>query len=464
MTSDFISSDFLLRPLPERPSVSAPAVWQYPLPTDRYLDNGMRVVLHHLPGQHIVSAGVVIDLPLSSEPRHLEGIATITARCMDEGTADHPGPDYAEALAREGAMLSLAVSQAGLQVFMDAPVSHMDRALALFAEVLVRPTLAPEDIERHVALRLAEIEQLLCRPASFTPILLRAVVFEPTNRAQRLIGGNRACLTNIRPDDVWAFHATHLDPTRATLVLGGDFSSHDPMPLIESIFGRWSGIGLPSAFHRAPTEGPARFVLADRPGSVQANVAFGGVAPDRLHPHWADLTVATHAVGGAFWSRLNRVLREERGFTYGISMGMLPFRTGGAYNVSSSFRTEVAAPALAEARSLISLVDTPLTADEVTDAVSSATGLAPLGFSTARGVVDQTAANVLNGLPLSHVNEHLARLRAVTPESATRSYTEMADPTRMSIVVAGDAEALLGPLAEAGMVPDEVVRPEDIVG
>lgn len=459
-----MTPDFLLGPLPDRPTVPAPSAWTYPQPTDHHLDNGMRVVVHDLPGQHIVSAAVVVDLPLASEPRHLEGIATITARCMDEGTANHPGPAYAEALAAEGAVLSLAVGQAGLQVFLDAPISRMDRALALFAEALVRPTLAAQDIERHVALRLAEIEQLLSRPASFTPILLRAVLFEPTNRAQRLIGGNRACLANIHPDDVWAFHATHLDPTRATLVLGGDFSRHDPLPLIEQAFGGWSGIGLPPAVHRAPTEAPTRIVLADRPGAVQANVAFGGAAPDRTDPRWADLTVATHAVGGAFWSRLNRVLREERGFTYGISMGMLPFRAGGAYNVNASFRTEVAAPALTEAHTLMSLDGAPLTPEEVTDAVTHASGLAPLGFGTARGVVDQTASNVLNGLPLNHVNEHLARLRRVTAESATRSYTEMADPARMSLVVAGDAESLLEPLTEAGLVPDEVVRPEDIVG
>ncbi len=112
----------------------------------------------------------------------------------------------------------------------------------------------------------------------------------------------------------------------------------------------------------------------------------------------------------------------------------------------------------------MSLEGAPLTPEEVTDAVAHASGLAPLGFGTARGVVDQTASNVLNGLTLNHVNEHLARLRAVTAESATRSYTEVADPDRMSLVVAGDAESLLEPLTEAGMVPDEVVRPEDIVG
>ncbi len=459
-----MSYDFLRRPPRRRPDPAGPAVWRAPRPTERVLDNGMRVVVHQLPGQHVVSGALVIELPLTTEPRRLEGVATIGARCLDEGTGPHPGTAFAEELARQGAVLSLSVAQAGIRLYLDVPVTHLDRALGLFAEAVIRPTLAPADIERHIALRLAEIDQLLSRPASFTPLLLRAVVFDEQSRARRPAGGTRETLTRITPDDVHAFHGIHVDPVRATLVLGGDFSGTDPLPLVEAAFGGWTGIGLPPAAHPAPCPAAPAVVLADRPGAVQADVAFGGPAPDRRDPHWADLRVATHAVGGAFWSRLNRVLREERGFTYGISMSLLPFRAGGAYSVTSSFRTEVAPAAVAQARDLMSLRDTPLTPDEVVDAVAYSSGLLPLRLATARGVVDQTASNVLNGLSLNYVNDHLDRMRAVTPASATAAYERVVDPATMSLVLAGDAEALLSPLAAAGIVPDRVVRPEDVVG
>lgn len=458
-----MSFDFLRRPPRPRPAPTAASPWQAPLPTVRRLDNGMRVAVHHLPGQHVVSAALVLELPLATEPRRLEGVATIAARCLDEGTGPHPGPAFAEALANAGAVLSLSVAQAGLRVHLEVPITHLDRALALFAEAVVRPTLAADDVERHVALRLAQIDQVLSRPASFTPLLLRAVVFDPDSRAQRPSGGTRRTVEQIRPEDVQAFHADHFDPGRATLVLGGDFAGTDPIPLVETAFGGWSGPGLPAATYAAPLPAPPTVVLADRPGAVQADVAFGGPAPDRTDPRWADLRVATHAVGGAFWSRLNRVLREERGYTYGISMGMLPFRAGGAYSVTSSFRTEVAAPAVAAARQLMSLDGAPLTGQEVDDAVAYTVGLLPLHLATAAGMVEQTASTLLNGLPLGYVNDHLARIRAVTPASATASYAEVVDPAARSLVVAGDAGALLGPLAEQGIVPDRVVRPEDVL-
>ncbi|MEA5154703.1 pitrilysin family protein [Raineyella sp.] len=459
-----MSYDFLRRPPRPRPAPAAPPVWRAPLPAERVLDNGMRVVVHQLPGQHVVSGALVIDLPLATEPRRLEGVATIGARCLDEGTGPHPGTAFAEELARQGAVLSLSVAQAGIRLFLDVPITHLDGALALFAEAVTRPALASADIERHIALRLAELDQVLSRPASFTSLLLRAVVFDEHSRAQRPAGGTRQTLTRISPDDVRTFHARHVDPARATLVLGGDFTGTDPVALVEAAFGGWTGIGLPPAAHPAPGAAARSVVLADRPGAVQTDVAFGGPAPDRKDPRWADLRVATHAVGGAFWSRLNRVLREERGYTYGISMGLLPFRAGGTYSVTSSFRTEVAPAAVVQARDLMSLQTAPLTADEVTDAVAYASGLLPLRLATARGVVDQTASNVLNGLSLGYVNDHLERMRAVTPASATAAYGEVVDPGTMSLVLAGDADALAGPLAEAGIVPDRVVRPEDVVG
>ena len=69
--------------------------------------------------------------------------------------------------------------------------------------------------------------------------------------------------------------------------------------------------------------------LIDRPGSVQADVRLGRFTIDRADPRWADLQLAVHALGGAFLSRLNNVLREEKGYTYGVHAVNVPLRAGG---------------------------------------------------------------------------------------------------------------------------------------
>ena len=131
---------------------------------------------------------------------------------------------------------------------------------------------------------------------------------------------------------------------------------------------------------------------------------LGGFGIDRSDPRWPDLHVATHALGGAFLSRLNRVLREEKGFTYGVHLANSPMRDGGLLAVAGSFRTEVVVEAVDLARELLDVTSSPITATEVADAVTYTNGVAPLRYSTASGVTDRIASLIGAGLSLSLIH------------------------------------------------------------
>ena len=171
---------------------------------------------------------------------------------------------------------------------------------------------------------------------------------------------------------------------------------------------------------------------------------------DRTDPRWADLTIAGYAMGGAFLSRLNKVLREERGYTYGVRLGFSPHRSGGSYAVQGSFRTQVLVDAVREARELLDVTTRPFEAAEVADAVAYYVGTSPLRFATADGVADQAASQVLGGLPSDYLDTSLAALREVTPDSATAAYTSVVDAGTASLVVVGAADQLAEPLRALG--------------
>lgn len=183
---------------------------------------------------------------------------------------------------------------------------------------------------------------------------------------------------------------------------------------------------------------------------MQADLRLGAYAVDRSDPRWADLTVAGYAMGGAFLSRLNKVLREERGYTYGVRLGFTPLRAGGSYAVSGSFRTEVLADAVREARELLDVSAQPFDAAEVGDAVAYYAGTSPLRFATADGVAGQAAMQLLNGLAPDYLDRSLAALQDVTAESATTAYASVVDPAAASLVVVGDADQLAEPLRALG--------------
>ena len=433
-----------------RPEIAPPPPWSFPPVEQSRLGNGIELHRYHRPGQQIVAAHLVLEVPLNAEPRDREGVATITTRCLDEGTRRHAGEEFAELLETEGAGFGIEIGLSGLQAVLDVPVRRLDRAFELFAEAVTEPALAADDVDRHVQLRLAEIEQGRANSATRATTEFRRAVFTADSRAARMNGGEPETVAAVTAADAAAYHVDRYGPDGATLIVAGDLTGIDVEALAERTFGGWRVEGQRRAAQQRAEPGGRTALLVDRPGAVQADLRLGAYAVDRTDPRWADLTVAGYAMGGAFLSRLNKVLREERGYTYGVRLGFSPLRAGGWYAVQGSFRTEVLVDAVREARELLDVSARPFAADEVTDAVAYYTGTSPLRFATADGVADQAAAQVLAGLEPGYLDDSLAALRDVTPESATAAYTSVVDVAGASLVVVGAADQLAEPLRALG--------------
>ena len=443
-----------------QPAVAAPGSWSFPEPVLSTLGNGIELVCFDLPGQHVVSAHLVLDTPLNGEDRDLEGVTTIAARTFDEGTQAHPGEEFAELLETEGAGFGIEVSLSGFQAVLDVPASHLERAFELFSEAITSPQIADADVARHVQIRLAQIEQAYANPAQLASMVFRESVFDPASRASRMSGGEADSVARVDGAAARRFHAEQVGPAGASLVLAGDFGGVDPHALAERWFGGWSNDAQVRTAHEQTAPAPRRHVVLHRPGAVQADVRFGGYGIDRTDPRWPAASVATYAMGGAFLSRLNAVLREDKGYTYGVRMSLTPLRAGGSFAIGGSFRTDVVADAVRLAGELadVSVDHEPFTAAEVADAVTYTTGISPLRYATADGVADQAAVNRLVGLGDDYVTRNLAELREVTPEAATQAYSSLVDVDALTLVVVGDADVIADPLRELGFGDLEVVR------
>ena len=116
-----------------------PAAWQFATPTRHTLSNGIELLAYDIPGQYVISVRTVLPFPLSVEPREVEGVATIMARLLDEGTAEHSPEEFAELLERKGIALGASVTDGGLGVDLDVPKRRLGEALDLLRQALAEP-------------------------------------------------------------------------------------------------------------------------------------------------------------------------------------------------------------------------------------------------------------------------------------------------------------------------------------
>ncbi len=439
------------------PAVLPASAWRFPSAVESALGNGIRVLSFDSPGQYVVSVSLLFDVPLNAEPAELEGVAGLVARCLTRGAGDLAADAFSDALAACGAEMEAAANPDGFAVRMSVPASHLARGLELMALAVSAPTYAVHEFEQERRLRLQEIEQAKAYPGSVTVDQLNRALFGAA-RAGRPAGGTTEAVAAVTRDDVVAYGAEHLQPSSATLILGGEFANLDPVGLAAHAFDGWAHRGGdPVAPEDSPASERPRVLLIDWPDAPQATVRVAGPGITRGDPRWPALFVANYVVGASFGSRLNTVLREEKGFTYGVSSSLDSGRRVGLLGVSASVQSGSTGEAVGDILAILRDAWGTLQGDEVAVAVRATSDSAPMGFERAEAVVGRVQLLLSQGLPLDHVDTNLARIRAVTAADANAAYVSVVRPEVLTVVVAGDAAANAEPLRALGHAPVEVL-------
>jgi zinc protease len=253
-----------------------------------------------------------------------------------------------------------------------------------------------------------------------------------------------------------------------TLIVGGDLSGFDGegdvWSIAESRFRAWApnpAAESPSkpSITAARSERIVRFI--HRPGSVQTEIRIGHVGIPRLVPDFHATSVMSAILGGLFNSRLNRKLREEKGYTYGAGAGFDMRRGPGPFAMRAAVNTEVTVPAIQDSLAELERMRVaPPTADELALARDYLVGVFPLRFETPPAVVGAIAGLVVQGLPWDELDRYRPAIEAVTDADVQSAASRHIRPDEFAIVLVGDADALLPSLEGAALGPITVEREE----
>jgi zinc protease len=424
-----------------RPPVSPPEPWSFPDAQRTELANGLGVVSYDIPGQYVISVCLAVPMPLDREPRDREGVATIMARTLDEGTALHTAEEFAELLERKGIALGAGVNDGGLIVNLDVSKRHLSEALDLLSQAVREPAFPANEVSRHVKARLAEIDQERAVPAQRAAIEFIATYFDPDERASRPTAGDKPTVAVITPQDLVAFHAANVVPAGACVVVAGDLSDVDVVAEVEQALGSWSGTGAQTLEATEALRAPdaARVVFLDRPGSVQTEFYIGCRGPDHgVEGGWAPYQVLGFVVGGSPNARVDAVLREDKGFTYGIRSGFRPRRRGGMFLTSGSVRADSTVEALGLLLDILDKAREGFTAEETQAGVDFIGKTAPGRYATADTVAEEAASLSLEGLTTEFTTANLLALADVDAPALAGAYNRYVSG-QWTVVIVGDA-------------------------
>ncbi|GAA3845455.1 pitrilysin family protein [Streptomyces coacervatus] len=442
--------------------------WAFPAPERGALDNGLTVLRCHRPGQQVVAVEVLLDAPLEAEPAGFEGVATIMARAFSEGTDKHSAEEFAAELERSGATLDSHADHPGVRLSLEVPASRLAKALGLLADALRAPAFADSEVERLVRNRLDEIPHELANPSRRAAKELSKELFPATSRMSRPRQGTEETVEKIDAAAVRAFYDRHVRPATATAVVVGDLTGIDLDALLGDTLGAWTGSSAESRpVPPVTADDTGRVIIVDRPGAVQTQLLIGRVGADRHDRVWPAQVLGTYCLGGTLTSRLDRVLREEKGYTYGVrAFGQVlrsaPDGSGAAMlAISGSVDTPNTGPALQDLWTVLrTLAEGGLTDAERDVAVQNLVGVAPLKYETAAAVASTLADQVEQHLPDDYQGTLYQQLSATGTVEATAAAVSAFPVDRLVTVLVGDAAEIKEPVEALGIGEVSVVAAE----
>lgn len=428
----------------------------------RTLANGLQVIAvsHH--EQPAVSLRLIVRAGGAQDPAAKPGVATMVAALLDQGTTTRTAEQIASAIDSIGGALGTGSSRDLSSVSAVVMKDSLNLALDMVSDVARNPAFAEEELDRQRQQFQSGLKVSYDDPDYLAGVVFDRLVygFHPYGRPD---AGTPTSVAAITRDDLVTFHKAWFGANNAILAIVGDVSSDEAFAGAERAFGAWpraSNVVAPVGDLPPPTR---RVVVIDRPGAVQTEIRVGHTALPRKHKDYLALDLAVKILGGEGGNRLHRVLRSERGLTYGASADTNALKEGGDVVADTDTRSDSTGEVL---RLIVDefwkLQRQRVQPRELADAQAYLTGSFPLTIETPSAIALQILNAVFYGLDLSELEDFRDRVNAVTVDDIQRVAREYLHPDRLSIVLVGDASAFAKQLPGVGFEQFERIPLEEL--
>lgn len=439
------------------PKLGAAKALTVPTIVERVLPNGLRLVFveqHELP---IIDVSLVVRSGAEADPKGKAGLATLTANMLDEGAGALDALGIAEQIGYLAIRLNTGAAFEQSAVNLHTTRATLDSALALMADVVLRPSFPEKEFSRLKNDRLTALLQEADRGPVIADRAFNAIVFGEDHPYGRSTSGTREDAESLTRDDVAGFWKTWYRPNNATVVVVGDLSLAEAVQKITAAFGAWERAALPTLAATTPNRATAtKIYVVDKPKAPQTSFRLGGVGVARNTKDYYPLMVMNTALGGSFTSRLNNNLRETKGYTYGAGSSFSMRREPGAFTARAEIVAEKTDSAMLEFMKELKAIRTPMPAAELAKAKRYLQLGYAEGFESTSDIASQIASLVPTGVPLTALGRFNAGIGAVTAAQVQRAAQTYLDPSKLTIVVAGDRATIEPALKALKIAPVEV--------
>ena len=448
---------FVMWPTERPPRPLAGREVKFPPYEVRTLPNGMQViaVLHH--EQPAVSMRLLVRTGSVQDPPGKVGVASLAAALLDQGTTTKSAEQIADEIDFIGGALGTGSGSDLTFVNVIVMKDSFPLGMNLLSDVVRNPAFAAEEIERQKQQAISSLQVSSNDPDYVASVLFERLVygFHPYGLPN---SGTPETLAGITRADLQEYHRRYFVPNNTVLAVVGDVTGDEAFAAAERVFGGWPRAEVSAVKVVDPPQSTRRIVVVDKPDAVQTEIRVGQLGIPRKHTDYMAYDLAVKILGGEGANRLHRVLRSERGLTYGAQADAETRKQAGHFVAETDTRTETTGETLRLTVDEVARLQRERVAErELSDAQAYLAGSFPLTIETPNDIATQVLNVVFYELPVEEIGTFRERVQAVTPDDIQRVAKQYVRPDRLSIVLVGDASSFVPQLRKVGFPDVEVI-------
>ncbi len=434
------------------PVSTASPQFQFPQYYERSLSNGIKVYVVEDFTQPLVSISLTVKDGAVSEP--IDGLARFAARMLTRGTARRSGTQIADDIDLLGASISSSAGWDATETSVLMLSEFTEQATEILADCILNAQFTDEEVDRLRRQSIAEIQQISADQSYLATTIFNQRIFAGHPYSHRR-HGSTASLSTLTADDCRSWKQ-HLDSQQQFFIVAGNISAQDAMTLLEKYFGALHY--HPQEAASFPTLAPShrKVVVIDKQDALQTTLVIGGNTISHTHPDYPALDLANSICGGMFTSRINGLLREKHGYTYGARSYFDNRKHATTHQASSSVGKDSTAHSVEIILEEINRMrHEPVSAEEFQTAKQYLLGSFVRDLETPHDVSQLLQTIELYNFPKDYYTNYFNSITSMNHEDLFPIQQRYFDADSMTIAASGEADYLTQELARFG--PVEVI-------
>jgi zinc protease len=459
--ADVVQSDQPIEPrvkdfppgYPEHPPINdAHQKAVYDKGTEQTVD-GVKVIVLHDGRLPLINWNVVMRRGGDSDPAGKEGLGGMTAAIMRHGCGDLDYEAFSEDLDSRGISLDAADAGDTTRLVGSCTTDQFDHAMERSREMLLQPTLPEGEFEKLKQQTLGTLMQSLADPGTVAGRELNAAVYGEATPQGR--SATPQSVQSVTLDDVNKFYQTTYRPDESMIVFSGDITPEQGKAAAEKLIANWKPADqLASVDYAMPQASESRrIILVDNPEGKQSTIRMGvrayDIHSDEKFPGFLAGAILSYGID----SRLNKYVRAEKGYTYGVYGLFSPGRHAGNFNVTVDTNPDTTAACIKACFKVLNeMAAGGVTSDELAQAQRRVAGGMVMDMQTIAQQATRRADIVLNDYPLDYFDQLPVRLGEVSADQVRDVVRKYVKAEEMTIVVVGPAAQIKTQLEAIGPV------------